>query len=303
MTNDDIGYTEYPKNGTGIRRARTTKLIRSWEMSRSLESLHALNEEMGRLDYPGIYLLVEEGRKVYIGEAKSLIKRLDTHNKTPEDKIKNWDKVIVINDGRPATQSDFNDEVVRKALELYLIDLFKTNKYTVVAQGEPQNLNPIQKHLVDSLKQELFFFCQKTTLIIKDIENREEREVFSDEVKSILLKSKKKIDQWREKDAIIDGKVTFIRQGSKKDKGYQITIRGGKKGSFIDCLKTKTGNLLVRRDGVLLIPLSKIREAIIDESALNQDTVDIYITFKDGNAFLNYKTNIIDVTEYRLVKN
>jgi hypothetical protein len=272
-------------------------------MERSLQCLHTLQtEDMGNSDFPGIYILLEGNRKVYVGEAKSLVKRLETHCRTPEEKIKNWDTVICINDGRPAIQSDFNDEVVRKALELYLINLFKTNRFSVVAQGEPQNLNPIQKQSVDSLKKELLFFLQKANLITKDVENKEEREVFSDEVKSILLKNKHVINVYKEKDAVIDGKTTFIRQGSKKQKGYQITIRGRKPGSFIDCLKSKTGNLLVRRDGILLIPLSKIYEAISDPSTLDQDTVDIYITFRDGKAFLNYKANAIDVTEYRLVK-
>jgi hypothetical protein len=300
---DDIGYNESPKNGSGIKRSRTTKLLRAWTMERSLQCLRTLQtEDMGNSDFPGIYILLEGNRKVYVGEAKSLVRRLETHCRTPEEKIKNWDTVICINDGRPAIQSDFNDEVVRKALELYLINLFKTNRFSVVAQGEPQNLNPIQKQLVDSLKKELLFFLQKANLITKDVENKEEREVFSDEVKSILLKNKHVINVYKEKDAVIDGKTTFIRQGSKKQKGYQITIRGRKPGSFIDCLKSKTGNLLVRRDGILLIPLSKIYETISDPSALDQDTVDIYITFRDGKAFLNYKANAIDVTEYRLVK-
>ena len=56
----------------------------------------------------------------------------------------------------------------------------------------------------------------------------------------------------------------------------------------------------MRRDGVLLIPLTKIRDIINDPSALEQDTVDIYVTFKDERAFLSYKANTMDVTEYRL---
>jgi len=302
MTNDDIGYIEDPVNGSGIRRSRTTKSIRAWTIKRSLKSLHALDEEMGELDFPGIYILFEGGKKVYVGEAKSLIKRLDNHHKTPEEKIKNWDTVILLNDGRSAKHSDFNDEVVRKTIELYLIELFKTNKYTVVAQGEKQNLNPSEKHLVDSLTKELLFFFQKTTLITKDIENQEEKEVFTDEVQSILNKNKMAIDKWAEKEATINGEITFIRQGSKKAKGYQVTIRGGKPGSFIDCLKTKTGNLLVRRDGILMIPLSIIYKVVNDDTTLEQDTIDVYFTFKDKKAFLSYKKNTVDVTEYRLVK-
>jgi predicted GIY-YIG superfamily endonuclease len=303
MTSDELGYTENPQNGSGIKRLKTTRLIRAWEMNRSLESLHALDVvDMGGLDFPGVYILFEGNNKVYIGEAKSLVKRIDNHNRMPEEKIKNWDKVMVINDGRPATQSDLNDEVVRKAIEYYLIELFKTNKYRVVAQGENQNLNPTEMHLVDSLKKELLFFFQKTTLISKDIERKDEKEVFSDEVKTILIKRKMVINKWKEKDAEIDGVITFVRQGSKKNKGYQITIRGRKPGSFIDCVKKKTGNLLVRRDGVLLIPLSMIHDVINDDSALEQDTVDIYIVFKDDGAFLSYKTNTIDVTKYKLSK-
>ena len=76
-------------------------------------------------------------------------------------KIKNWSTALVINDGRPATQSDFNVAVVRKALELYLIKLFKANKYAVVAQEEPQKLNALQKFLVNSLREELNFFLLK----------------------------------------------------------------------------------------------------------------------------------------------
>ncbi len=137
----------------------------------------------------------------------------------PEDKIKNWAKALVINDGRPATQSDFNDSVVRKALELYLIELFKANKYAVVAQGEPQKLNAIQKFLVNSLKDELNFFLLKKNVIIKVLEERGQEEIF---------------EEWGRYEAIIDGKKVFIRPGSKKPKGWQITFRGRKPGSFID---------------------------------------------------------------------
>ncbi len=170
----------------------------------------------------------------------------------------------------------------------------------MVAQGEVQNLNPSQKQLVDSLKIELLYFFRKANRIEKDIESREEREIFSDEVRSILKKHNITVNQWKEKDAIINGETTFVRQGSKKSKGYQITIRGGKSGSFIDCLKSRKGQLLVRRDGLLLIPLSKIRDIINDGSVLEHDTVDIWINFKDDKVFLSYRSNDEDVTEYRV---
>ena len=139
---NNIGYQEDPKNGSGIIRARTTSQIRSWELPRELKALEALNKEF-EVEFPGLYILIEGSSKVYIGEAKNLFSRLKTHITNPENKIKNWGKVLVINDGRPASQSIFNDTVVRKGLELYLIQLFKANKYNVVSQGEPQKMTPV----------------------------------------------------------------------------------------------------------------------------------------------------------------
>jgi len=62
------------------------------------------------------------------------------------------------------------------------------------------------------------------------------------------------------------------------------------------------GILLVRRDGVLYIPIQEIKKVIKDNNAYEQDTVDVYITFKDEKAFLTYKHETIDVTKYRLIK-
>ena len=301
MSNSDIGYHEDPRNSDGIVRARTTKQIRSWEILRTMKALEVLNNELGKIEFPGIYTLFEGKNKVYIGEAKNIYNRLKTHMANPEDKIKNWSKALVINDGRPATQSDFNDNVVRKALELYLIKLFKANKYAVVAQGEPQKLNAIQKFLVNSLREELNFFLLKKNVIVKILEEKGQEEVFGDELKKILEKSGRKIEEWGRYEAIIDGKKVFIRPGSKKPKGWQITFRGRKPGSFIDSLQKGNGYLLVSRNGVLLIPLTEVQKVILDKTAYEQDTIDIWIVFAEEKVTLSYKKNTIDVTSFRLI--
>nr|CAE46382.1 hypothetical protein C2_0024 [uncultured archaeon]CBH37420.1 hypothetical protein BSM_08970 [uncultured archaeon] len=301
MSNSDIGYHEDPQNSDGIIRARTTKQIRSWEMSRTIKALEVLNSELGRIEFPGIYILFEGRNKVYIGEAKSIYIRLKTHMSNPEDKIKNWSEALIINDGRPAMQSDFNDTVVRKALELYLIKLFKANKYTVVAQGEPQKLNAIQKFLVSTLREELNFFLLKKNVITKVLEEKGQEEVFGDELKKILEKSGRKIGEWGRYEAIIDDKKAFIRPGSKKPKGWQITFRGRKPGSFIDSLQKGEGYLLVSRNGVLLIPLTEVQKVILDKTAYEQDTIDIWIVFAEEKVTLSYKRNTIDVTKFRLI--
>lgn len=301
MPNNDIGYHEDPRNSDGIIRARTTKQVRSWEIPRAVKALEVLNSELGKIEFPGIYILFEGKNKIYVGEAKSIYNRLKTHMSHPEDKIKSWSKALVINDGRPATQSDFNDTVVRKALEIYLIKLFKANKYVVVAQGEPQKLNAIQKFLVTSLKEELNFFLLKKNIITKVLEEKGQEEVFGDELKRIIQSSSRKIEKGGRYEAIIDGEKAFIRSGSKKPKGWQITFRGRKPGSFIDSLQKGNGYLLVSRNGVLLIPLTEVQKVILDKTAYDQDTIDIWIVFEEEKVTLSYKKNTLDVTSFRLI--
>lgn len=301
MVAEPIGFYEDPQNGYGIVRSRTTRQIRAWSMPRAQKALEAFNAEIGKLDFPGLYLLFDKNR-VYVGEAKSVYNRLKTHMATPDEKIKDWNLVTIITDGRPATQSDLNDTVVRKSLELHLIRLLKANKYTVVAQGEPQTLNPPQKYLVESLRAELNFFLQKKNIITKLLEETGQEEIFGDELKTILQKSGKAIGELRAYEAVIDGVKTFIRPGSKKPKGWQITFRGRKPGSFIDSLAKGQGSLLVSRDGVLLIPLSEVQKVIEDQNAYDQDTIDIWIVFREDKVTLSYKEKTIDVSQFRLLQ-
>jgi len=301
MSDDEMGYREDPKNSNGIIRARTTAQIRSWEVPRAMRALEKFNEELGKVEFPGIYILFEGKKKAYVGQAKNIYNRLKTHLTNPEDKIKDWERALVINDGRPATQSDLNDPAIRKALELYLIRLLTANKYTVVAQGEPQKLNTAQGFFYNSFKGELTVFLLKKTVIIKGLEEAGQEEVFGDELRRIIEKSEYRIQDWTSNEALIDGKKVFIRPGSKKTRGWQITIRGRKPGSFIDSFQKGSGYLLVSRDGVLLIPLTEVQRVIQNKGAFEQDTIDIYIVFRENTVLLQYKKNSIDVTQFRLL--
>lgn len=300
MENEGLGYQEQAQNSNGIIRC-TTRQIRSWAFPRRIRALEKLNEELGGLEFPSLYILLEK-KKVYIGEAKNIYVRLKSHISNPEEKIKNWDKGFVINDGRPASQSDFNDSVVRKALELHLIKLFKANKYKVVAIGEEQTLNVSQKHRVSSLTREITFLLLKVDFVTKMIEEPGQEEIFSDELKRVLERSGKTIHKWGKYDAVINGEKVFIRPGSRKPKGWQITSRGRKPGSFIDCLQRGYGYLLVSRNGAPFIPLDRVREVITDEATFGQDTIDIWVTFEQEKVFVTYRANSIDVTQFRLVR-
>lgn len=295
MADNEIGYHEDPKNHNGIIRARTTKQIRSWHIPRSIKALEKLNDEMGKIESPGNYILFE-CMKVYIGETGNIYDRIKNHIKNPEEKIKNWDNALILNDGRPATQSDFNDTVVRLALELHLIRLFKANKYRVVCQGQQTTLNPIQKQTVHSLLQELNHFLLKKNIITKVLEEEGLEEVFEDELKKLLTQHNKQIQKWSAYEAVIDGQKTYIRPGSLKQKGWQITFRD----RFLNSLQKGDGYLLVSRNGVLLIPLREVRQVVKDKTAYQQNTIDVYILFASERITLSYKENIIDVTAHKL---
>lgn len=302
MVTQALGYQENPKDKHGIVRARTTGQVRSWEIPRTDDALEQLEKELGRVAFPGNYILFEGKNKVYVGQAKDVVSRLRTHAKTPEDKIQKWDRAIIVNDGRSAGQSDFNDDAVRKALELHLIELFRVNRCLVVAQGERQNLNPMQLQLYNAMRDELDFLLRKKTLITKLLEKVGEEEVLSDQLKRLLKNSGRTIQAWGAYEATIDGEKVFVRPGSKKPRGWQITFRGRKPGSFIDSLQRGSGLLLVPRDGVLLIPLKQVQKVIADETTYQQDTIDIWIAFTEERVTLRYKDNIIDVTDCKLVK-
>ena len=301
---DKFGYHQDIKNGDGIIRARTIGgHLRSWEIPRTLNALEVVKKEWGNLEYPGIYILFDSSsKKIYIGEAKDIYNRLKTHMTSPEDKIKNWDRAILINDGRTAMQSDFNDTVIRKSLELHLISLFKANRYTVVAQGEPQKHNPQQKSLFQALKEEVNFFLMKKNLITKLIEKPGQEEILRDDLKKILERKDYKINSWKADEAILNGKKTYIRPGSPKPKEnpkhWQITFRD----VFKDSLQKGEGYLLVPRDGILLIPLKEVQKVVTDPSKYKQNTIDVYINFKEDAVELTYTNNGIDVTQFRLMK-
>ena len=295
MTDNGIGYLEDPKNSNGIIRARTTKQIRSWEIPRSQRALEKLNKEMGGLQFPGNYVLFEGTKKIYTGEAGDVYERLKSHLRNPEEKIKRWDKALILNDGRPATQSDFNDPAVRLAVELHLIRLFKTNKYLVVAQGRKPSLTATQTRISDAIIQELSYFLVKKNIITKDLEAQGQERIFEDELKKLLGKRGEK---WGAYEATIDGEIAYIRPGSLKTKGWQITFRD----RFLKSLERGLGYLLVSRDGVPLIPLREVRKVIRDRHAYNQNTIDVYLSFTAERIILTYKDNSIDITKYKLRK-
>jgi len=290
-----LGYSQKPADAKGIVFAKTTGKLLKWEFPRTLCALEKIKEDWKNVEYPGIYMLLAR-KKIYVGEAKDVYNRLRTHSQTPDKKIEEWDKAVIINDGRSAGLSEFNDAVIRKYIELYLIRLFKANKYMVVSQGEPQNLNPDQQAIINDLTEELNFLLTKNGLITRGIEESGQEEVLSDDLQKLIRKKRMTINRWAAHEAIINSEKTYIRPGSKKEKGWQITFRD----RFKDALQKGKGYLMVPRGPVLYIPFKEIKRVITDVSKYNQNTIDIYINFKDEKNELSYMDNTIDISRFAL---
>lgn len=298
MADERLGYTEDPVNGDGIWRARTTRLIRGWRFDKSSATLDKLNREFGSISYPGLYVLFESSsNKVYIGEAGSVCDRLRQHTANPDSKIPKWSFVMVINDGRSSNHSELNDAVIRREIEHYLNQLFKLNKYKVVSQSSTQSLNAAQRVMIYNFVYELDFFLIKTNLINKLPAQQNQQECTTEDLVKVLKRKGYLLGNVSTYEVIVNGKKSYIRPGSKKTKGWQITFRD----KFKQSLKSEDGFLIVPRGGVLVIPLQEIKKCVgNDPDAFNKNTIDIFIEYNDGGILLKYKEFHMSVSEFMI---
>lgn len=298
---DEYGFTSNPINGLGIVRARTlVGNLRMWDMPRNEQALDAIVDEIGRSPIPCLYMLFDErsGKKVYVGQTENLKGRLTSHIKSPEDKIKNWDRAIIINDGRNATQSDLNDENIRLVLEDYLVKLFKLNRYkTVTVSSRSPSLSSQQKTLFISFKDEIAILLSNKNKINKFITERTDAELDLGEVKKTLIRKGWSIKDWGAQYAIVNNMPTIIRPGSAKRKGWQVTFRGSKS---LAGLEEGNGYLLMPRGKIIIIPLKEIKNFVsqVDEDVFNRDTIDIFIRFDEDKIALVYKDSEVTITHY-----
>ena len=300
FTDDILGFWSIPANGLGIVRARTLLgNLRLWDIPRSESALLQVIHEIGQEFVPGLYVLMEEGgKKVYVGQTESLATRLATHIKTPESKIKNWQRCLIFNEGRGASQSDLNDENIRLALEDYLVSLFKVNRYHVVTSAtRAPALSPQQQILVNAFRQEINILLSNKGKVSRFLVGRRDDEVHLEEAKKILLRRGHAIQKWGAQYAVIDAAPVVIRPGSLKEKGWQVTFRGSKS---LAQLKRKEGFLLMPRGRMVLVPLREVAGLVLsaDANALNRDTVDVFVRFEEERIVLAYKGREQDITAF-----
>lgn len=298
---EDLGFHQAPMNGLGIVRARTwLGNLRLWDIPRAEKALNTVLEEIGRPPIPGLYVLLDERaeKRAYVGQTEDLSQRLLSHIRTPEDKIHQWQRALILNDGRSAPQSDLNDENVRLALERYLVDLFKINRYRVVTSATRQPaLSPNQHILCNAFKEEINILLYNLRIVTRFLLGRPDDEVYLDEARKILTRKGHEIQQWGEKYATINGQPVIIRPGSLKPQGWQVTFRGSR--SLVQ-LKEGKGYLLMNRGSLVLLPLDVLREFVlsVDPEAFQRDTVDVFLRFDEDKIWLTYKGMEREITDY-----
>jgi hypothetical protein len=223
--------------------------------------------------------------------------------KSPEDKIKNWERAIIINDARNASQSDLNDENIRLILENFLVNLFKINRYKVTtSSSRSPSVSSTQITLLNSVKSEIIVLLTRKRKISKILTERGDDEVYNDEVKKILIQKGFDIKKWGKIESIINKRKSFIRPRSQKAKGWQVTFRGNKPDSFKTLLEKGNGFLLMPRGPILLIPLETIRDFINenDKTAFERDTIDVFIRFYEEKILIVYKYSELNITQYSI---
>lgn len=304
MIREDLGFLDNPANGLGIVRARTLLgNLRLWDIPRSEQALQTVVQEIGLSPIPAVYILIDDrtDKKVYIGQSEDILSRLITHLKAPDPKIRSWQRALIFNDGRNATQSDLNDENIRLTLENYLVSLFKINRYQVVTSTTRQpSLSSFEDILVSAFRQEINILLSNKGRISRLLSGKKDDEVFLDEVRKILSRKGYSVEDWGEKYASINGKPVIIRPGSLKPKGWQVTFRGSKS---LGLLKKGDGYLLMPRGSLLLLPLKEATDFIlsIDPTAFERDTIDIFIRFEDERLCLVYKNGEKDITHFSVL--
>lgn len=259
------GWELHPRDDDGVRRGGT-KLgqLRVWVVPLD-KVVHITKSELGGgTPHPGLYLLLNpRAGRCYVGESHDLQSRLASHAKNPPAELGGFDFAIILNDGRNAAQSLFNDHTLRLALEQAVVQLLTDqSRWTLsnkVRDSAPLSIS--QKITFKHLDSEIAFALYQLRLVdrlppkrasalpVAPIEaaGRFPGRVFADVT---------------EFDGTVDGAPIYFRDGSDKSKvgapsRWQVTVPFGE--PFGRDLLEGRGFLCFNRGPVYLIPLAALK--------------------------------------------
>lgn len=250
-----------------------------------------------------LYLLVNEDEDtVYVGETENAKDRIGQHRKNGP-KLKHgkhdFNKIVIIWDGRPIQTTKFSDSTIRKELEASLIKGFaefgKFDPVNTSRSGSRANLT--QKETIKEFRSEMFFILYKFRYL-KEIprETQDSRELTNEETEILLSSKQFKIEKRRGPWITCDNdRVVYSVSASNKKVGWQITIRDDLMKKFES--KDDRIYILLQRTRPYLLPSSFLGQYILDNKGNN--TVDIYIDDQKDNLKCGRQDNI-DISKYVL---
>ena len=297
LTLDAYEYREFPEID-GVKRVTTDRLVLI-QVDKD-ESVRKISAELHGAPFGGLYFLIDSGDfKIYIGESSDVKDRVGQHAKKSPIASFDFDRVIVIWDGRSIDTSHFNDTSMRKALEYESIKAFReySNYETQNTQGKSPDLNVYQRASIDKFKVELFYLLYKFHLITElPSETILSQRLTQNEIRKLLTRNNFQVENIHGGDKIVKCKdaVIFYRAGSLKPLGWQVTMRD----TFLDeMFSGKEGvYFLLSRTEPYLIPASVLKENL--EGEKDGLTLDFFINEKEKK--LRCHDVSLDISRYRI---
>lgn len=273
---DIYGWDIDPADAKGVVRGRT-KLGQLTVWLIPSEPLRGVvDEELGKgLAHPGLYaLLDDETERAYIGESSNLKSRLWQHLEHPPKELGRFDRALILNDGRAAVHSRFNDSTLRMALEQATIRLFADHGLYPLANQQKRmpELSVTQQTLFESLRRELGHVLYELELITDRPKPVVDAAVIRPQDAATRFPSAGIADV-KGYEGRASGQPVYFRKGSEKPQGMQVTIRVGE--PFGKSVLKGQGFLCLNRGRCFFIPNSAVKAWL--GSKLEQQTVDIFL--------------------------
>ena len=243
-------------------------------------------EGMG--DIACLYLLVDTaGQRVYVGETENARARIAQHCKGEgsarrggggTQKIDGFDKVAIVWDGRPIQTTRFSDGAIRKELEARLIRAFAGfgNLSPVNASASGSRANLVQAGTIEALAGEMLFVLHKFGYLGRPPDSGEpESAELSDEgaaglLGTLGLRVRRRKGPWIECEG---GSTVYAVTGSRKDYGWQITVRDDLLRRLVD--GEPNLRVMLQRTRACVLPSSFLGPLVRENKG--DYTVDLYI--------------------------
>lgn len=273
---DLYGWDMDPADAKGVVRGRT-KLgqLTVWLIpSEPLRSV--VDEELGKgLAHPGLYILLDdETDRAYVGESSNLKTRLGQHLDHAPKELGRFDRALLLNDGRAAVHSRFNDSTLREALDQATIKLFADGGVYPLANQQKRmpELSVTQQTLFESLQKELGHVLYELELITERPKAIVDAAIIRPPDAAARFPNAPIVDI-KGYEGRSAGQPVYFRKGSDKPQGMQVTIRVGE--PFGKSVLAGEGFLCLNRGRCFLIPNSALKGWL--GAKLEQQTVDIFL--------------------------